>query len=218
MDRTIDHFVKRIPSRHIYQLSRLLAGLFLLLFGLSQLQGQDRYLEIRNGNVLLHFGAASEYRDVVKDLDALRINRIGIGDPDRESDDYEVVQADLTDDGFTQAESAAVKMLISADRNPDRYAGLSPLAVKAILVAGARLESSVPGFPTAQVSFDKGHGAGMISRNRSLEIFAAGRRVSGGSVTRSVRAVNGCLQFGILMARRRRNSRRNTFAASHLSP
>jgi len=173
--------VNRVSARKQTAKSWIAFGAVLCGLGLSSMEGQDRYVEVRNGNIFVHFGASSQYTTMVRDLAEIGFNQVMIGTPDHRSEGIEVIQSEAPGGGFTLAESTALDMLISADRNPDRYAGLNPLAIKAILLAGARMGSvaSSPGGRMDQM--DSESGAGLISRSRSLEIFASGRQVAGSS-------------------------------------
>lgn len=149
---------------------------------LSPVMAQDQYVEVRNGNVYVQLGASPSYRELIRDLGDLGFNRVLVGAPDSHPDQVEVIQPASPEAGFTLAESTALDMLVSADRNPDRYAGLNPLAIKAILLAGARNETSSLSELGWLAQLDATSGAGMINRRRSLEIFAAGRNVAGSPV------------------------------------
>ncbi|MEZ5275629.1 MAG: hypothetical protein R3F07_04530 [Opitutaceae bacterium] len=146
-------------------------------------EAQDRYIEVIKGNIFVHPGATDQTRQWVQRSSQAGFNSISIGSLENPPSGTEATQG--SESGlFTLAETTAIDMLVSADRNPERFAGLNPLAVKAILLTGARLSQDGPGVSDRMDKLDGDRGSGLISRHRSLELFSAGRKTPGSNAER----------------------------------
>ena len=177
------HLVNKVPTFVSLCGFWLVACAVMVGWASTAAEAQDRYIEVIKGNIVVHPGATDQTRQWVQRLSEAGHNRVLIGSPGNRSTGSEATQGSVSG-LFTLAEATAIDMLVSTDRNPERFAGLNPLAVKAILLAGARLSSDGSNVSGEMDKLDGDLGSGLISRHRSLELFSSGRKTPGSNTER----------------------------------